>query len=179
MNSELANLNPTALEYFKNELNLINDLSLRNLFYNALAVAPQSFHDDKEAQKLVKLAFHILKGILEARKIDGPIMDAMLGTTLLCDIMVNEFDENMKDLHTVAVRSYLEDKKVDKDVQQQFWQNIMRGIESHEGPYGASPLLDSKPGTAEAEITYAFMIARMEFIDFDWEVINSETGNKK
>ncbi|WAT23603.1 hypothetical protein O0R52_21645 (plasmid) [Bacillus halotolerans] len=179
MTSQLANLNPKALEYFKNELNQIKDMNLSNLFYNALAVAPQSFHDDKETQKIVKSAFYILKGILEARKVEGPVMDAMLGTVLLCDIMINEFDDNMKDLHTVAVRKYLEDKRVDKDVQQQFWQNIMRGIESHEGPNGASPLLDSKPGTAEAEITYAFMIARMKFINLDWEVINNEAGYKE
>ncbi|MCY8466595.1 hypothetical protein [Bacillus atrophaeus] len=179
MNPELANLNPKALDYFKKELNLIKDMNLNNLFYNALAVAPQSFHNDKETQKLVKSAFYILKGILESRNVEGAIKDALLGTVLLCDIMVNEFDDSMKDLHTVAVRKYLENQRVDKDVQQQFWQNIMRGVESHEGSNGASPLLDSKPGTAEAEITYAFMIARMEFIKLDWEVINNEAGDKE
>ncbi|ARC67383.1 MULTISPECIES: hypothetical protein [Bacillus] len=179
MNSELAKLNPTALDYFKKELDLLKDVSLKSLIYNALAVAPQSFHDDEETQEIVKSAFYILKGILEARNVEGTVKDAMLGTVLLCDIMVNEFEDNMKDLHTVAVRKYLEDLRVDKDVQQQFWQNIMRGVESHEGPNGASPLLDSKPGTAEAEITYAFMIARMKFVKLDWEVINNETGNKR
>jgi hypothetical protein len=173
------NIDAKAITYFERELNAIQDESLRSFFYNALAVAPQSFHDDEELQEYVKTTFHILRGLLEQREVKGAVRDALLGTVLLCDIMLNEFEENMRALHTVAVRTYLENRGVDKDVNKGLWENIMRAVESHNGDKGASPLLDAKPGTAEFEVLQAFNIARLGYIKLDWEAIYNESINEE
>ena len=173
-----TNIKPTALTYFKKELAMIKDASLQAFFYNALAVAPQSFHDDEELMAYDKKAFHILNGVLTHRDVQGAVRDALLGTVLLCDIMYNEFEDDMKALHTVAVRTYLENRGVDQDVQKGLWENIMRAVEAHNGDKGASPLLDAKPGTAENEVAYAFIIARLDYVHLNEEVIYNEAGNK-
>lgn len=169
---------PTALENFEKELNMIQDSTLQAFFYNALAVSPQSFHDDKELQDYVKVAFHILRGLLDQRNVQGAVRDALLGTTLLCDIMFNEFEEEMRSLHTVAVRTYLENRGIEKDINKGLWENIMRAVESHNGDKGASPILEAKPGTAEYEVFTAFSIARLGFVNLDWEVIYNEGNNE-
>jgi hypothetical protein len=173
------NINPTAIQHFDKELAMIQDSTLQAFFYNALAVAPQSFHDDTELQDYVKVAFHILNGLLDQRNVQGAVRDALLGTTLLCDIMFNEFEEDMRSLHTVAVRTYLENRGVNKDINQALWENIMRAVESHNGSKGASPLLDAKPGTAEFEVFTAFSIARLGYVTLDWEVIYNEGNDKE
>jgi hypothetical protein len=162
---------PTAIGNFKWELEVIQDDSLQAFFHNALAEAPQSFHDDSELQEHVKVAFHVLRGLLDQRNVSGAVRDALLGTVLLCDIMVNEFDEDMVAMHTVAVRKYLEKRGVHKDINQALWENILRAIESHEGDKGASPLLEAKPGTAEYEVFTAFSIARIGYMMLDKEVL--------
>ncbi len=161
------NIDPKALEFFKKELDTIQDASLQAFFYNALAVAPQSFHDDEELLENSKKVFHILNGMLMKRNVQGAVRDALLGTVFLCDIMFNEFDENMKYLHTVAARKYLEERKVNKDIHQGLWENIIRAIEGHEGIKGASILLESKPGTAEYEVANAFAMAQLPYIKVD------------
>jgi hypothetical protein len=167
-------INPKAISCFEKELQFIQDTTLQAFFYNALAVAPQSFHDDKELQEYDKAAFHILRGILEQKNVQGAVRDALLGTVLLCDIMFNEFVEDMRCLHTVAVRAYLENRGVNKDVQRGLWENIMRAVESHNGDKGASPILEAKPGTAEYEVALAFSVARLGFVKLDWEVIYND-----
>jgi hypothetical protein len=163
-----------ALIFFEKEMNYIQDESLKTFFHNALVAAPLSFHNDEETMAVTKRAYHILRGFLEARDIKGVLRDAMLGTVLLCDIMVNEFDEDMRPLHTVAVRNHLRSHGVDNGIQRQIWENIMRAVESHEGDKGASPLLDAKPGTAEFELLQAFNVARLPYIQLDWEVTYNE-----
>ncbi|MEB2276858.1 hypothetical protein LAV82_22840 [Bacillus sp. ILBB4] len=175
----MTNINATALTYFEKELKGIQDASLQAFFYNALAVAPQSFHDDANLQEHVKTAYHILRGLLDQRGVKGTVRDALVGTTLLCDIMQNEFEEDMRPLHTVAVRKYLEKLEVQKDVNQGLWENVMRAVESHHGAEGASPLLDAKPGTAEYELAQAFSIARLGYVKLDWEAIYEEGKAKE
>lgn len=170
---------PAALDYFKRELEQIENADLQVFFYNALAVAPESFHKDEELQKYTKTAFYILRGFLTQRNVTGAVRDALLGTTLLCDIMYNEFEDDMKPLHTVAVRTYLKNKDCDKDINIGLWENIMRAVESHNGDKGASPILDAKPGTAEYEVAQAFSVARMGYVKLDWEVIYNEAGNEE
>jgi hypothetical protein len=167
-------IKPHALDFFKKELNHVQDSTLQAFFYNALAVAPQSFHDDESVMLHTKEAFYVLKGMLESRHVQGTVKDALLGTVLICDIMLNEFDESMSSLHTVAVRQYLDSKKVNQDIQQGLWENIMRAVESHHGDKGASPLLDAKPGTAEYEIAQAFAMVSLGYLTIDWEVIYNE-----
>ena len=174
-----VNIEPKAIEYFKRELALIKDANIHALFYNALAVAPQSFHDDEELLEYVKTAFHILRGMLEQRNVQGVVRDALLGTTLICDIMYNEFDDDMRHLHTVAVRKYLEKRQVNKDVQQGLWENIMRAVEAHNGDKGASPILEAKPGTAEYEVAQAFAVARLGYVKIDWEAMYNEIENQE
>lgn len=178
MTTEKINI-PTALEYFGRELDMIQDSTLQAFFYNALAVAPQSFHDDKEIQEFDKKAFHILKGILDSKNVGGAVRDALLGTVLLCDIMINEMPEDMKHLHGVAVRKYLEKHQVNEDVQQGLWENIVRAIEGHNSNRGASIMLEAKPGTAEHEVAQAFNLARLPFLILDWEVIYNEGNDKE
>ena len=168
-----------ALTYFEKEMNFLQDESLKTFFHNALVAAPVSFHNDEDAMLVVKKAYHILRGFLDARDIKGVLRDAMLGTVLLCDIMVNEFEEDMRPLHTVAVRNYLKSHGVDNGIQRQIWENIMRAVESHEGEKGASPILDAKPGTAEFELLQAFNVARLPYINLDWEVIYNEIADEK
>lgn len=171
-------IHPTALTNFEKELAHIQDATLQGFFYNALAVAPQSFHDCTPLQQDVKTAFHILRGMLDQRNVQGAVRDAMLGTVLLCDIMFNEFTEELRSLHTVAVRTYLENRGLDKDINRGLWENIMRAVEAHNGDKGASPLLEAKPGTAEYEIAQAFNVARLGFVKLDWEVIYNEESDK-
>lgn len=172
-------INPTALTYFEKELNMIQDATLQGFFFNALAIAPQSFHDDETLQENAKAVFHILRGLLEQRDVQGVVRDAMIGTVLLCDIMFNEFPEELRSLHTVAVRTYLENRGLKKDVNVGLWENIMRAVEAHNGDKGATPLLEAKPGTAEYEIAMAFNIVRLGFVKLDWEVIYNEGSNKE
>jgi|GEM_PF-3510597 len=173
-----VNIEAKAISYFNRELSLIKDASIHALFHNALAVAPQSFHDDEELLEYVKTAFHILRGMLEQRNVTGLIRDALLGTTLICDIMYNEFNDDMRHLHTVAVRKYLEKHQVHKDVQQGLWENIMRAVEAHNGDKGASPILEAKPGTAEYEVAQAFAVARLGFVKLDWEEVYRDIESK-
>lgn len=163
-----------AINYFERELALVKDANLHGFFYNALAVAPQSFHDDEDLMLHTKTAFYILKGILEQRRVQGTVKDALLGTVLLCDMMFNEFEDEMKALHPVAVRTYLENRGVDRDIQQGLWENIIRAVEAHNGDKGASPLLEAKAGTAEHEVATAFAMASLGFIKLDWEVIYND-----
>jgi hypothetical protein len=174
-----ATIKPTAIETFDKELAMIKDDTLRAFFFNALAISPQSFHDDVKLQNNVKVAFHILRGLLEKRNVQGAVRDALLGTTLLCDIMFNEFEEEMRSLHTVAVRTYLENRGLNADIQKGLWENVMRAIEAHQGDKGASPMLDAKPGTAEFEVANAFAIASLGYVNLDWRVIYSEEVNEK
>lgn len=172
-------IEPKALAYFERELNAIQDDTIKAFFYNALAIAPQSYHDDEGLQEHVKTAFHILRGLLDERDVKGAVRDALLGTVLLCDIMYNELQEDMRSLHTVAVRTHLIKHGVDKDIQRNIFENIMRAVESHEGDKGASPLLDAKPGTAEFEILQAFSVARLGYVKLDWEAIYHEGNNEE
>lgn len=159
-----------ATHFFKKELEFLQDESIRVFFHNALVAAPESFYQDTEAMTLVKRAYHILRGFMEARGVQGSLRDALLGTVLICDIMVNEFKEEQKNLHAVAVRGHLKAHGVDKDIQQPLWENILRAVEAHEGAE-LSPILDAKPGTAEFELLQAFNVARMNYVTIDWEVI--------
>ncbi|HFF1838727.1 TPA: hypothetical protein ACGBET_003446 [Bacillus cereus] len=170
---------PKALDYFKKELEQIKDASLQAFFYNSLAVAPESFHNDEELMEYTKKAFYILRGFLEQRQVVGTVREALLGTTLLCDIMFNEFEDDMKSLHTVAVRTYLENRGMNEEVQKGLWENMMRAVEAHNGDKGASPLLDAKPGTAEYELAQAFAVARMPYVHINWEELYNEGNNKK
>lgn len=169
---------PKALTFYRRELLGIQDVSIRGFFYNALAVAPESFHADEKAQKHAKAAYHVLRGILDARHVEGAIRDALLGTTLICDIMVNEMPAGMESMHGIAVRDYLKDRQVHTDINQAMWENIMRAVESHSGEEVVSPLLAPKPGTAEYEIALAFMIAKFEHVKLDWGVIYDEMENE-
>lgn len=171
MNTEI---DAKAIHYFERELARITDANLQGFFFNALAVAPQSFHDDEELLLHVKKAFYFLGGMLDQRKVQGTVKEALLGTVLLCDMMFNEFEDEMKALHPVAVRTYLENRGVDRDIQQGLWENIMRAVEAHNGDKGASPLLEAKAGTAEQEVANAFAMANLDFIKLDWEVIYNE-----
>lgn len=172
---------PNALIVFEKELEQIQDSSLNAFFYNALAVAPESFHSDEELLTYVKRAFYVLRGFLEQRGVEGAVRDALLGTTLLCDMMYNEFSEDMKPLHTVAVRNYLEKRNINKDVQLGLWENIMRAIEGHNGDKGASPMLESKPGTAEYEVFKAFSVAKMPYVEINFEevIINASVNEEE
>ncbi len=163
----MSNIDPKALGVFEKELGMIQDATLQAFFYNALAVAPQSFHDDEELLENSKKAFHILNGMLIKRNVQGAVRDALLGTVFICDIMLNELEENMKYLHTVAARKYLEERKVHKDIHQGLWENIIRAIESHEGSKSVSILLEAKPGTAEYEVASAFALAQLPYITVD------------
>jgi hypothetical protein len=174
-----VNIEAKALAYFERELNGIKDDSLRAFFYNALAVAPQSFHDDEDLQEHVKTAYHILHGLLGQRDVQGAVRDALLGTTLIAYIMFNEFEDDMRSLYTVAARTYLENRDVNKDIQQGLWENIMRAVEASNGTKGASPMLDAKPGTAEFEVLQAFNVARLSYIKLDWGLIYNENENKE
>lgn len=171
-----------AIAYFEKELEMVQDATLQALFYNALAVSPQSFHDDEELMEHSKKAFHILRGVLGQKGVQGSVRDALLGTTLICDIMYNEFEEELRSLHTVAARVHLENLGVHKDIQLGLWENIMRAVEGHNGSGGSSPMLEAKPGTAEYEVANAFLIANLGYVNFDWEVIYSvgqtESGNE-
>lgn len=169
--TKVTTIEPLALDAFKRELAWIEDSTLQAFFYNALAVSPQSFHDDEALLENTKVAFHVLRGMLELRNVQGAVKDALLGTVLLCDIMQNEFSEEMRPMHTVAVRTYLETRELDKDVQKGLFENVIRAIEAHESNKGASPLLEAKPGTAEYEVAQAFNVARLGFVKLDWEAI--------
>ncbi|PVC63340.1 hypothetical protein C2I27_22780, partial [Priestia megaterium] len=69
---------------------------------------PQSFHDDTDLQEHVKTAYHILRGLLDQRGVKGTVRDALVGTTLLCDIMQNEFEEDMRPLHSSSAKIFRE-----------------------------------------------------------------------
>ncbi|ACK98775.1 hypothetical protein CN498_21680 [Bacillus thuringiensis] len=170
---------PKALDYFKKELEQIKDANLQTFFYNSLAIAPKSFHNDEGLMEYTKKAFYILYGFLNQRQIIGTVREALLGTTLLCDIMFNEFEDEMKKLHPVAVRTYLENHGMNKEIQQGLWENIMRAIEAHHGNKGASPSLDAKPGTAEYELAQAFIVAHMPYVNIYWEDLYNEGKHKK
>lgn len=175
------NIDAKAIDVLKKELEFIEDSTLQAFFYNALAVAPQSFHNDADLLEEVKRAYHILRGMLEKRNVSGAVRDALLGTALICEILSNEFKAPYHALHTVGVRAYLTEREVNKDIQAGLWENIMRAVESHEGPEGASPILDAKPGTAEYEIASAFSVARLPYISINWEEIThgNETTDEK
>lgn len=170
---------PEGLTYFEKELAKIEDASLNAFFYNAIANAPESFHNDTASMAEAKTAFHILAHNLDKKDVQGAARDALLGTVLICDLMVNEFDESMKALHTVAVRPYLIAKGINKDLHVPLWENIMRVVESHEGLEGASPILEARPGTAEFDVFQAFEVARIGFLTLDWEEIYNEGESKE
>lgn len=168
-----------ALKYFKNELDYIQDSTLQGFFYNVLAIAPQSFHDDEKLLEKVKKAYHILRGMLADRRVEGAIRDALLGTVLICDILSNEYTGDEHAIHTVAVRNYLKKHKAHKDIQHNIFENIMRAVEAHEGSDSLSPVLEARPGTAEAEIATAFAIAKLPYIKVDWEVLENGEEDKE
>lgn len=155
---------PIALTYFEKELAYIQDSSIQAFFYNALAEAPTSFHEDEALLKQTKKAYHILRGILEAKGVQGAVKDALLGTTLLCDILHHEYTGDLHMLHTVAVRPYLAARRVNEDVHQGLWENMMRAVEAHHGDKSISPLLEAKPGTAENEVYTAFLLANLPYL---------------
>lgn len=154
---------PKALAYFQKELDDIKSPELNCFFNNVIVAAPESFHNDAVLLLNVRKAYNILKHTMERKGIQETAQEALLGTTLICKILKNEFkDSKYPNLYSIATRQYIESIGENEVLPRNLYENIIRAIESHLGADTASVMLYPKAGSAEAEIANAFIVAEME-----------------
>jgi len=154
---------PKALAYFKKEIDDIKNTELNCFFNNVIVAAPESFHNDPVLLLNIRKAYNILKHTMGRNKVQDIAQDALLGTTLICKILKNEFkDAPYPNLYPIATRQYIESIGEDEVLPRNLYENIIRAIESHLGGDSASLMLYPKAGSAEAEIANAFIVAELD-----------------
>jgi hypothetical protein len=152
---------PTILA-FREELEYIESVELAEFMKVVFEHAPASFYLDEELVAYTKQVFYVVKGILEGDSIRGTFRDMVYTAVLLSDLLVNEFTDEYKVMHPVALQPFLD--KLNHKLPAQMLEAIMTVVEGHESSNSPSKQLDPKPGSPAFMVGLVHKVLRQQIV---------------
>jgi hypothetical protein len=152
---------------YQSVLDEIKGEDIKMFVMNCLNAASDNFKNDEKICEHVKKTCKLLNQMLAMENPNGEkaiaTKDLIMTSVILSDITINDLPKELKYLHPLTVRNFLD--KFKGDMNSGLVEVLLMTIEGHEGVNSPSKLIAPKPGTIEYTVALAHQISRLECVE--------------
>jgi hypothetical protein len=152
---------------YQSVLDEIKGEDIKMFVKNCLNAATDNFKKDEKICQHVRKTCKLLNEMLAMESPNGEkattTKDLIITSVILSDITINDLPKELKHLHPLTVKSFIEQFR--GDMNSGLIEVLVQTIEGHEGANSPSKLLVPRPGTIEFTVALAHQISRLECVE--------------